>query len=680
MLTLYTSTGAVPLRCDDYYIRELASGLDELNFSMSIYDPAYSSIQEEASIREESGPTPINYLVKAIDGGKETASIKCQIDLDAWKTTMTHGYDSGSLTVGAIVRAVAPGDWTVSDQSGLSYSRTIHLDNATPLDVLEQCRSTFNGVSFRWDNVTKTVTIVNMTTGTNMGAFVTRDLNLRQNTYKGKSTGFITRLYAYGKDGMTFSSINGGKAYVDNNTYSNRVICGVWKDDRYTIPANLLQDAQDRLATLAVPSRSYDCDVVDLAAIDPARYSYLSFPLYSVVTLIDTTRSNAKIDHTVVELWRYPYLPQKNKVVLSTSAPRIQSQVAQIVNSMTNSNSIYQQQQTSAIQSAVDNATAHITGAEGGYVRAIYDANQNWTELVVMNTNDITTASKLWRFNLGGLGYSPYGYNGPYTTAITMDGAIVADFITTGTLSASVIAANSISVSKLTGNITNGNWKIDLDAGTFTIGNISAGNITTGTLSADRLAANSIGVAKLTGTIQNSGWKLDLNAGTFTIGTLSADNINGGTINASTINVTNLNASNLTTGTLPSDRVGSQSITGGKLANSTITVTQIANGAVTGAKVDYQTLTDSNYARYSVSGGSGGAVGGSTLSSYNIDSYIGGGVAGGVTANDVFAGNTQASWLKANYIQAATSLWFQGRQVVWSILPIGGNTYYVLTG
>ena len=30
MLTLITSAGAVPLKVDDYYIRELASGLDEL--------------------------------------------------------------------------------------------------------------------------------------------------------------------------------------------------------------------------------------------------------------------------------------------------------------------------------------------------------------------------------------------------------------------------------------------------------------------------------------------------------------------------------------------------------------------------------------------------------------------------------------------------------------------------
>ena len=89
MLTLYTAAGAIPLKCDDYYIKELASGLDELVFSISIWDEAYPLIQEEASIREHSGSdTPIDYLVKAIDGGATTAQIKCQIDLDISRMTV----------------------------------------------------------------------------------------------------------------------------------------------------------------------------------------------------------------------------------------------------------------------------------------------------------------------------------------------------------------------------------------------------------------------------------------------------------------------------------------------------------------------------------------------------------------------------------------------------------------
>ncbi len=315
MLTLYTGGEAVPLHIDDYCVKELASGLDELVFTLSIWDDEYLVIEEESSIIEQSDGKSANYLVKAIDGGSETATVKCQIDLDEWKSTFSLRYDSGSNKVVTIVNAVKPTGWTVVDNSGIDYRRTIRIDGVTPYDVLEKCRSTFNGITFRFDNVNKVITIVNMENGQNLGAFATRDLNLTKNEYKGKSTGFATRLYAYGKDGLSFAIINGGKAYVENHDYSDRVICAYWTDERYTVAANLLADAQAKIDEMARPQRSFDCDVVDLAKTNPEKYSELDFQLFTVIGLIDQTRSKTKIDHQIVQLWRYPYHPDRNKVL-----------------------------------------------------------------------------------------------------------------------------------------------------------------------------------------------------------------------------------------------------------------------------------------------------------------------------------------------------------------------------
>lgn len=96
---------------------------------------------------------------------------------------------------------------------------------------------------------------------------------------------------------------------------------------------------------------------------------------------------------------------------------------------------------TSAMQQAVNNATNWITGTNGGYVVFRRNAEGQPYEILIMDTPDIATATKVWRWNNGGLGYSSNGYNGPYTTAITQDGAIVADFITTGVLNAAIITA-----------------------------------------------------------------------------------------------------------------------------------------------------------------------------------------------------------------------------------------------
>ncbi len=92
---------------------------------------------------------------------------------------------------------------------------------------------------------------------------------------------------------------------------------------------------------------------------------------------------------------------------------------------------------------AIEDATNAITGNSGGYV--VLNPAENPRELLVMNTANIDTASKVWRWNVSGLGYSSNGYSGPYKTAITMNGAIVADFITTGTLTANIIRAGVLS-------------------------------------------------------------------------------------------------------------------------------------------------------------------------------------------------------------------------------------------
>lgn len=100
----------------------------------------------------------------------------------------------------------------------------------------------------------------------------------------------------------------------------------------------------------------------------------------------------------------------------------------------------------SLMASAIQNATKLITGQSGGYVVLNRDAeNGQPYELLIMDSPNIADAVNVWRWNVGGLGFSKNGYNGPYETAITADGAIVADFITSGALVASIIKAGTLS-------------------------------------------------------------------------------------------------------------------------------------------------------------------------------------------------------------------------------------------
>ena len=119
----------------------------------------------------------------------------------------------------------------------------------------------------------------------------------------------------------------------------------------------------------------------------------------------------------------------------------------------------YMRTQPSLMEKAIQNATNLITGQSGGYVVLNQDDNTGLTsEILIMDEPTISEATKLWRWNLGGLGYSSTGYNGQFGTAITMDGAIVADFITTGVLNADLIKSGKI-------QSVNGNMSINMQNG-----------------------------------------------------------------------------------------------------------------------------------------------------------------------------------------------------------------------
>ncbi|MBR4178028.1 MAG: phage tail protein [Bacilli bacterium] len=90
---------------------------------------------------------------------------------------------------------------------------------------------------------------------------------------------------------------------------------------------------------------------------------------------------------------------------------------------------------TNLLEQAQQNASQLLKESMTGYIYFDYE-NGN---LYIMDDPDPDDAVKVWRWNLNGLGYSSTGINGTYGLAITMDGSIVADYITTGTLNTNVI-------------------------------------------------------------------------------------------------------------------------------------------------------------------------------------------------------------------------------------------------
>ena len=106
-----------------------------------------------------------------------------------------------------------------------------------------------------------------------------------------------------------------------------------------------------------------------------------------------------------------------------------------------------QAEATEQLKKAIANATSLITGHSGGYV--VLNPAEKPQEILILDTPTIDEAVNVWRWNSGGLGYSSTGYNGEYSLAITMDGAIVADFISAGILNGALLQADSVQSSAI---------------------------------------------------------------------------------------------------------------------------------------------------------------------------------------------------------------------------------------
>lgn len=450
-------SSAIPvvLEDDKCYCDHNLNGLDTLTFEIQRKNDNHPSIVEEAKVDVFGN----RFIIKKIDEHSDFTTVSCEIDLDEWKAKINKNYRAVNELIVNVMQNVIPDGWTITYGTGVDITSRGTVEKqegkafiaATSLELLDYISNAFS-VVFNFDVLYKTITVINTDAFTSSGDFFMEDLNMTELGYNGDSTNFVTRVYAYGKDGLTFADINDDKEYVENVSYSNKVINYVLIDERYTIKQNLLRYAQKVLNEKCQPIKSYTCSIKNFEG---------SIWLYKVVTIIDQIRKT-KVEHQCVKYREYND-HSLDVITLSSQSPSIEKIVSD--NAKT-TNDLIAEQNTyifGVIQNEINEATAKITGSQGGYFKWIYDADGRPIELVNLgDTKDINTAQKVWRWNQGGLGHSNNGYNGTYDLALTNDGKINASMITTGILNAGVIRAGIIQ------DVQNSNFW-NLETGAFSL-------------------------------------------------------------------------------------------------------------------------------------------------------------------------------------------------------------------
>lgn len=449
MLTYIKNDTLTPLDFDKYYIcHEWDGSEDYIGFTIPLNHPQAQDLVLRLQLTEtETGQT---YRIHAIDQGAQTINIKAKLDTQELQSVLVTAKLS-SVTPSAAVTAIKPTGWTVVDKSGVTTRRTVTLEKVTRLDAIKKICKAFPGLTFRLDTKTKQITLRYPEREDTTLAFFSDEVNMTKHPQRKSSTkNFYTRLYAEGKDGLTFADINDGKSFVSCNDYSDESICAYWKDERYTDPQSLLEDATARVKAAAIPSESYELAVVDLAKLKPADFSYMAVDVLDKVKVTDRQAKKTTI-HNVARYTYYPFYPALNVITLSTTPGTISKQQAITTAELQSYTSDFNEQQRAVI-SAISEQMKATDVMDANVIFHTNSAGKIY-ELIIIDTDSLETAKEVWLWNKAGLAHSSTGYNGTYTTAITADGKIVADFILTGTLKAIDIEGVNISGSTIQGSV-----------------------------------------------------------------------------------------------------------------------------------------------------------------------------------------------------------------------------------
>lgn len=291
-------------------------------------------------------------------------------------------------------------------------------------------------------------------------------VNLKSITREIDPTSIITRLYPLGakesdsERRLTIASVNSNKTYIENDELIARygVISGVQTWDDVTVASNLLAKGRAFLAAQNKALKKYQITALDLSLIK------LDFEQFTVGNTHRVKNPLMGIDEDLRIIGRKIDLdnPQNSSLTFGDKFETLTNLTAKKNRQLKTVIEDNQFRNMTVINEKVENATQLITGAQGGHV--ILDPSEKPSRILIMDTDNIDTCTSCIQFNKNGMGFwksadGGSAKTGPYKNAWTIDGNLVAEFITALTLTGLKI------------NNGNGTFKVDED------GNVTANSL-----------------------------------------------------------------------------------------------------------------------------------------------------------------------------------------------------------
>lgn len=266
-------------------------------------------------------------------------------------------------------------------------------------------------------------------------------VNLKTISREVDETSVITRLYPLGakltdsEKRLTIGSVNSGKDYIEDSALVAKygVISGTQTWDDVTQASVLKTKATAYLKSANKAKKQYKITAVDLSTID---MNFEQFELgcwYRVVNPLMGIDEDLRIIGITINLDN----PEQSELTFGDKFETMTGFMTAKTKSLQTAIDDSEFRNRQVIDRKIENATKLITGAEGGHV--ILDPSEKPERILIMDTADINTCKSCIQLNKNGLGFwktsdGGSAKDGPYTNAWTIDGNLVASFITTLTL------------------------------------------------------------------------------------------------------------------------------------------------------------------------------------------------------------------------------------------------------
>ena len=164
----------------------------------------------------------------------------------------------------AMAYALAGTEWSVGTVS-VTTKRTWTSTEKNALAILRSVAD-LHGGDLVFDCPNRLVHLLTVN-GKDSGALFAYKKNMKSIERVVDTRSLVTRLYAVGADGLTFSDINGGKPYLEDYTYSKEVRISTLDCSSFTNPYQMKEFTAMRLAEYCKPTVSYVLNAMDLSVL-----------------------------------------------------------------------------------------------------------------------------------------------------------------------------------------------------------------------------------------------------------------------------------------------------------------------------------------------------------------------------------------------------------------------------